>query len=169
MLRSVRPSHGEMVHACLASSEPDVVAHEGVARKAEHPLRRCHLEVSGGELLEGPVPAVHPVQVPPAVPVGDHMQHTIGVPFGLEERLAPGGQTPAARKRARIRIDRQVGHPQLGVVPWHLGVVPLDPRQVPAVRRDPWRRHEVRARDEHLDAQRPIHGNGDQIVGRLGV
>ena len=149
--RAVGPPHGQVVNAHLPSCEPDVVPDEGIAGQAEHPLRRGHLELTGGQRMQGPGTGVDPVEVPPAAPVGDHVQHAVGPPFGLEERLALGGHAPPAGQGAPVRSDGQVGHPEFGVVPGQLRVVPLDPGQPQPIRRDPRGRHEVGTGDQHVD------------------
>ncbi len=134
---AVGPQDRQVVDAVLPPGEPHVVADEGVPGEAEHPLRGGHLEPAGGQLHE--VLAVETVEVPPAVPVGDHVQHPVGAPLWLEERLPRRRHTPGTRQRSVV----QVRHPELAVVPRQVRVVPLDPGQTPPVGRDPGPRHEV--------------------------
>ncbi len=160
---AIGPQHGEVVHTTLPASEPHVVAHEGVPGEPEHPLGRGDLELA--ERQPDEVFIVEAVQVPPAVPVRDHVQHPVGPPLGLEERLP-------RRRHAALGGDRtvtKVGDPQSAVVPRQVRMVPLDPRQAAAVGRDPGRRHEVGPRHEHLDPLRAVERNGDDLVGGLAV
>ena len=119
---------GESVDTALPAGEPHVVADEGVPGEPEHPLGRGDLELAGRQPDQ--VVTFEPVQVPPAVPVADHVQGPVSPPLGLEKRLP-------RRRHAAPSLDRavaQVGNPELAVVPGQVRVVPLDPRQATAVR-----------------------------------
>jgi len=127
------------------------------------------LGLAAGQGLQGPGVGVHPVHVPPASPVGDHVQHPVGPPLGLKKRLAPGGHASGTGQVAPLGVGNQVGHPQLGVVPRQVGVVPTNPGQAGSVRGDPGPGHEVGTGGDHVDPHRPVGGHGHQLVGRLAT
>ena len=89
-----------------------------------------------------------------------------------DARRAPArlddGDPRAAGDRPRLAqrpVGRDVGDPQPGRVPRHVGEVPLDPGEAGAVGRGPRRRDEVGARDEDAAGRRPtVEGDRDELV-----
>jgi len=86
------------------------------------------------------------VQVPPAAAVGDEVQQAVGRPLRLADRFAHAARDHAAVDQAAVRCD--IGHPQLGALPGHARVVPAQPGQVAAVRRQARRGIEIVAVDQ---------------------
>src|ERR1700722_662082 len=119
-------------------------AEKGVARLAEHPLRTGELS---GMRTKRPNRAVAALvaagEVPPAVTGGDKIEHAVGRPLRLADRLGLAARDLAPAPQAAVLGE--LGDPQLGADPRHVGVVPLHPGQAAAVRRQPWRGVEVAA------------------------
>ena len=87
-------------------------------------------------------------------------------PSADHSRLGDRLVDPAGRQLGRP--ERPVGgdrrDPQPGGVPRHVGVVPLEPGEPVAGRRQARRGDEVRAADEDRRGRLAIEGNGDQLV-----
>src|SRR3546814_13932442 len=83
---------------------------------------------------------------PPAGPVGNVEQLAVGRPFRLEDRFA--GAAGDAPRTTEVSVVRDLGNPQLGPVPGHVGMVPGDPGEPPPVRRQTRRCVEIRTRSE---------------------
>ncbi len=147
-----RVGEGERLRIAAAERQPaqalgraldpdhrDAGVGERVGRAAEDPVRVAELGSLLGErlwLARGRLP----VQVPEAGAVGDEVQYAVGAPARLPDRL--GGAAGDMLGGADRAVGRELAAPQLGAVPWHLRVVPLQPRDSGAVRA------RARARDE---------------------
>ena len=154
----VRRCASEVVEAVALVGEHDAaVGSEGVPRLSERPLRHADLGVDLDPRLDlaGRCPAV---EVPPAGAVGHEPQRSVGVPAGLGDGLAVGaavtGPVRSARHDLRRPEARAVGpdvdrrDAQLGAVPRHVGVVPLQPAEAGAVGREAGVGDEVRTGDD---------------------
>ena len=137
-----------------------------IRRQAESPLRPAALRLHRRHRCHAL--AVRAVEVPPAGAVGDEVQHRVGRPFGLEDRLIrPPGDMPRLHQ---LPIGIDVRHPQLGASPGHAWLVPRQPTELTAVGAHARRGVEVVAahqRSRLAAAQRHV----PQVVadGRAGV
>ncbi len=142
------------------------VASFGVARAAEHPVRFHDLE--GADRLRGQFAGgdIDAVEVPPLVAIGDDGERAVAPPQRLLQRLVTVANQLA---RAAHRHAIEFGDPQLGRVPRHVRVHPLDPHDRSTIGRDPRRRIEVGPGRDHRGAHRSVGGNGDDLVHGLAV
>ena len=139
-----RPPHGRYHHRV-------VVAHR-VAGIVEHPRRAVHLGVELEHRRQ--VTAVEPIEVPPAVVVAHHVEAAVGTPLGLHHR-------------AHSRYRALAVHPQLGLVPGHVGVVPLHPRQPLPVGAGSGPGVEIGASGHDLRLARAVAAQPYNLVGLL--
>ncbi len=99
---------------------------EDVQRHVEDPLRLAELGLDRRERGDRAID-LDPVEVPPAGPVGDEVQQPVRRPRRLEDRLFQ-----STRDQARVRcaaVGCQVGEPEFGAVPRHVGMVPFESRR----------------------------------------
>ena len=139
---------------------------EGVGSRAQAPRRHPELGLHRRHRLA--LSAAPPVQVPPAAAVGDEIEHAVGRPFRLEHRLAAAaGDHP---RRADRAIGKQVRHPQLGLVPGHVRMIPRQPSQPGTVGADRRIAAEVATFDQHLTGaagrQVQCHDGVDRLAPR---
>ena len=86
------------------------------------------------------------------------------MPLGLGDRfVAPTGHQPRRADLAPIGSG-ELANPQLGAVPRHVGVVPLQPAQVEAVGAHPRCRDEIRTGDDHDRLAAGLGLDGDQLI-----
>ena len=105
-----------------------------------------------------PPSASRRVHVPPVGAVRDEVERAVGAPHaaGSPTRPRPPATT-AASPMLRPSAD-EVGDEQLGGVPGHVGVVPLDPRQLRAVGRDAGAATKSGPVTRHHGLGRPVGG-----------
>ena len=137
-----------------------------VARLAEHPVGLDDVVRALGHCGEFAAVEVDSIQVPPVVAVGGHDQRAVGHPLRLLERFV--AITHHAASTVCLAVA-EFGAPQLGGVPWHVGVHPLHPHQGGAVGRHPGRSVEVGTRRQGLDAAGAVGGDGDDLVHGVGA
>ena len=173
--------HGQVVEpvALVGEHDPPVVQ-ERVARLAEHPLRhadlRLHLDPGldlAASLIRDPA-----VEVPPARAVGNEPQRSVRVPPGLEHRFAVarparGTVGPAGHHHRAVELRAGGGpldrrHHQLGAVPGHVRVVPLQPAQPGAVGREPGVGDEVGPADQRTGLELAVAVDHHHLVDHLG-
>ena len=148
-----------------ADGHDRAVRQEPVGRAVEDPSRVGELGLQPGEQLElrslGQA-----VQVPPAGAVADEVQRAVRRPLGLGDRLVvtAGGQV-ALSERA-VLAERRDAQP--GRVPWHVRVVPLEPRQPQAVGRRARRGQEVGALVQHALGRRSP-SSGTSTMAATGI
>ena len=137
---------------------------EAVGAHPEHPLGLAEL---GLHRTERPRRAlVAAIEVPPAAAVRDEVEDALGRPLGLEDRLlGPAGHELGRRERA---VAVELGAPQRAAVPRHVGVVPGEPGQAPAIGAEARRGVEIAARDQHPLVPAAVEGHGDDGVEGLG-
>ena len=92
------------------------------------------------------------IEIPPAGAIRYEKQRAIRRPLGLENRLLGAAGDLFARADRAVGIDQR--DPELGAVPRHVRMVPLNPRQELPVGADDRIRIEVRAFDEHATRHR---------------
>ena len=127
---------------------PSAVEHR-VAGRAERP--RGHPDVGVGADHGLDVVARQPaVEVPPVGAVGEEPQRAVGPPPRLGDRL------PRPACDDRLLTGGEVADDELGGVPRHRRVVPLQPGQRGAVRGQPRCRDEVRAGHQHVRLARAM-------------
>ena len=143
----------------VVRADDAAVGQERVPRLAEDPQRPADLGLERGQRL-----AVA-VEVPPAGAVGAVVQDAVRAPLGLHDRLARAARDEPSRRERR----RELRDPQLRALPRHPRVVPGQPRDPLAVRRDPRRGVEVVARGEHARLGRAVDGHRDEVVDVLGL
>ena len=155
---AVEAAHGQAVEpvAPPRHHHPPVVEH-GVAGGAEHPGRHADVGVGAHHGLDV-VAGLPAVEVPPVGAVGEEPQRAVGPPPRLGDRLDRTARDDGLLPGGEIADD------QLGGVPRHRRVVPLQPRERGAVRRHPRRRHEVRSADEDLRLARNPGVEHDDLV-----
>ena len=105
------------------------------------------------------------VQIPPAAAVGNEVQQAVRRPFRLANRLARAAGDQAWRPQAAVRVH--VGQPQFRALPRQARVVPADPGQLAAIRRQTRRRIKVVAARQHRFT--PVEADGGQAVFRMRV
>ena len=151
-----------------ASSDRDdrAVRQEAVRRAPEHPRGVGELGLHRGQWLE-PGALDEAIQVPPAAAIRDEVEDPVGAPLGLGDGLIRAAGGEIGRAQRAVRGD--LGDAQAGGLPGHGRVVPFEPRQPVAGRRDPRRGDEVDP--GHQDPRRtlPIHGDVDDLVAGLAV
>ncbi len=169
---------GQVVNPVGGVGDDDAaVGQPGVAGLGEHPGGGADLAAQGGHRGDGGLGARHQpgrgvdaVEVPPVGPVG-HEPQVLAVPLRLRDRLLTGPHQAARRAHpAPVVVVVDGAEPQLGAVPRHVGVIPLQPAQRPAVGAGPGRGHEVGAADQHGGLGGP-GGEGLQghdLIGHLG-
>ena len=126
------------------------VAQDRVRALTELPERARELLLGRVEGLRRLADQAHLVEVPPARPVGDHVQAGRVAPQGRQNRFLHAALDQPAPAGHAI-LDRC--HPQLGPVPGHARMVPADPGQALAVRGRRGERVEVRAGDKLADGR----------------
>src|SRR5713101_8001756 len=134
-----------------------------VVGSAEYPLRSGELLFRVAQRLVAMTSRA--VEVPPACPIGDVVQLALRSPLGLADRLARTAGDLARRLKRPVRIE--LTDPELGPVPWHVGVVPREPRKPSSVGAEPGRRVEVVAAREHYRIAPPVHVECDERVDSL--
>ena len=137
-----------------ATARIAAVVEERVRRAAEDPCGiaelRLHRRQVPGAAPSRPAVAVEREQVPPARRLVRHeVQHAVGAPGRLDDRdVRAAGDRP--RGAERHRPSATSADPQADRVPGHVGVVPLEPGQRPAIGRRPGRGVEVGPGHEQL-------------------
>ena len=121
------------------------IGQEPVRRSVEDPGRVGELGIHRRQRLETR-PVDQAVQVPPAAPVADQVERAVGRPFGLDDRLLRSAGGQAGWPERAVGLERCDAQP--GGVPRHVRVVPFEPGQLTAVRRQPGRGDEVGPADE---------------------
>ena len=114
-------------HAALAvqDGEPPVAEHR-VRPPAQLPQRLGELLLGRVQRLRRLADQADLVHVPPAGPVGDHVQAGLVAPHRRQHRLShPALNQPPAPQHPLGNL----GHPQFGPIPGHPRVVPADPGQ----------------------------------------
>ena len=114
-----------------ADGDDRTVGQEAIRRAIEDPCRVGELGLQRRKRLQ-PRPVHQPVEVPPTAPVADEVQHAVGRPLRLGDRLVRAAGRQFGDAREPIVADR--GDSQPGRVPGHVGVVPLEPREWPTRR-----------------------------------
>ena len=162
-----------MVRPCRTAQVVEAAAEVGVhdpvvvqERDADWPKTHCGTPISPSRVDQGLDPRRRPrgpAWVPPAGAVGHEPQRAVGRPPGLGDRLAVpvatrdrgrAGPPPPRGGRGRGRLGRvpEVGYAQLGPVPGHVRMGPLQPAQPAAVGRAPGAGHEVGPRHQRCGA-----------------
>ncbi len=160
------------------------VGQEPVPLEPEQPLGRPELGLHRTQSRLRSV-GLDPVEVPPSRPVGHEVERPVRTPLGLEDRFVR-----AAGNLGHVgqgTVGRQVGHPQFGSVPGHVGVIPGQPgeplspdtrsgEEVVSARYDPWRQRAVEGEEHQLvDGFRlgpvvlPHRQNQVTVEGEVGV
>ena len=108
---------------------------EDHAGQTEDPVRRGDLELPGDRTLKaGALEVGDPVQVVPALVVRGDPQRGVGSPYRHGQRgVAVAADAPGVTQFGCV--FGEVGEPQLGAVPGHVGQIPLNPRKAGAVGR----------------------------------
>src|SRR5207244_69584 len=91
----------------------------------------------------------------------------VRAPVGLKDGFA--WSTGHPNRLAHRAVFGEVGHPELGPVPWHAGVVPARPGQLSTIGADPGERAEVASREDHPWRRRAVGWECDQLVGDLAA
>ena len=154
----------EVVEAVPGEGHEDAaVAEHGVARLVEDPVGHADLGLDRRRPATARAPAgrtggdggvdrggVEPVEVPPVGAVGEEEQVAVGGPLRLGDRSSrlPATTTDGPREMTALAVGGgvELGDVQLGAVPRHVGVVPLEPGEVAAVGADPRARPRSRGR-----------------------
>ena len=175
--------------ALVAAGGDDAGGGVGVGRHAEEPGGHAELGVAGVERVDsrrrpalraacgqdarvprgggcrgGGPGGVQAVEVPPAAAVGDEGEPAVGVEAGLLDCLGRGGVAAgdeAWGNRAPAFVE--VGEPEFGGVPGHVGVVPAQPGELRAVGREPGTAVEVGAGDEFGGGRRVGRGGRGRV------
>src|SRR5712691_6276388 len=134
-----------------------------VVRSTEHPLRSGELLFRLAQRLVAMTSRA--VEVPPARPVGDVVQLALRSPLRLADRLARTAGDLARRRDRPVRVE--LPDPELGPVPWHVRVVPREPREPASFGAELWRRVEIVAAREHDRIASPVHIECDERVDSL--
>ena len=129
---------------------------ERISRLAEHPLRDCEF---GGLVGESREPAVRclDVDIPPVVDIGHDMQHTVRIEHRAEQRNVI--RLPERGRRADTALCVDVGSPQLGHVPRHMGMIPGQPDQALRARRQTRAGIEVMPLGQRVDPPVAVYGD----------
>src|SRR5262249_54364440 len=106
---------------------------ESVGRHPKDPLRRAEFRLAIEQRFRAAVFVT--IEVPPSSAVGDEMKPAVRRPLGLEDRFGGSSGNPAALAQLTQRAD--IGQPELGAVPWHVRVIPLQPGELASVRTEP--------------------------------
>ena len=153
-----------------AADQPPV-GQERVGRASEAPLRATELGLHREHRLHL---SVHPaVEIPPAAPVRDEVQHTVGAERWLVDRLVAAASQlaniPESTRLApgRAPLRNELADPELGPVPGHLRMVPRGPDQVTTIGAQPWIRDEVMSAHQHDGLARPVCRETDDLVSCL--
>ncbi len=135
---------------------------EGIGRLPEYPLRLTELGLARTERMDAAGARIEAVEVPPAGAVGDEIEDAVGRELRLEDRF-PGaaGNPPRARQRA---VGGDLGQPQFGADPRHVGVVPGEPGEPRAIRRQSGRGVKIMALRQHTPRPRRARIDRDQRV-----
>ena len=136
----------------------------GVAREAEHPVRLHDVERPARHEAQVARAELDSIQIPPVGAIGGNGQRSVGGPFGLLQRLVSVADQATRIVRPTVT---EFGQPQLGRVPRHVGVHPLHPCEQSAIGRHARRGEEVGAAGEHLDPERTIGRDRDDLVDRF--
>ena len=136
---------------------------ERVRGHVEQPRRYPELLFPGRQGLDPAVDVA--IDVPPSCSVGDEMQHALGTPVRLEDRLL--GTSRYQPRLAHGPVLREIGHPQLAAVPWHVRVVPREPCQSPAVWGGPGVREKVVAGGQGPGLAGAVGWQGDELIQRF--
>ena len=75
------------------------------------------------------------------------MQHALGVPLGLHDRLLRAASDMAGWAEPPIRSE--VGHPQVGAIPGHARAVPGQPGKAATIGAGPRSGEEIMAAGHH--------------------
>jgi hypothetical protein len=105
------------------------------------------------------------VEVPPAGPVRNKVQHALGVPLGLHDRLVRAADDVAGWAEPPIRA--KVGDPQVGAIPGHAWAVPGQPGKAAAIRAGTGSGVKIMAAGHHPRLGRPIDGKGHELVDHV--
>ena len=141
------------------------VGEEGIALAGEHPPRQRELGFCGSERPH--VVAAGGIQVPPPGPVGDEVEHSVGTPPRIDDRLRlSAGDHPFVAEGA-VLAER--GDAELRAVERHARVVPGEPGELRAGRIDPWRRVEIVAGRDHTRLGGSVRWKGDELVQHLAA
>jgi len=147
------------------------VAEVRIRRHREHPLWLPEIGVTGTQRRQRPgarIVGLRPIQVPPAGAIRHEVQHTVRRPGRLEHRLTgPSGHALSCHDLS-LRVE--VADPQLGAVPGHLRMAPLQPGQELSVGRDDRIGVEIGTLDQHRAMPvmvAAIRGHGDNRGPRL--
>ncbi len=100
-------------------------------------------------------------QVPPVAAIGNAQQFIVAQPAGLQV-----GKTVCDDSAAcYIAAFRQRHYFQCGVVPGHVGMMPFEKGQLPAIRRQCGRAAEIRAFRQHRQLSGLQRDGGEKIAG----
>ena len=145
---AVQQQPGQLADAVVDIGANDlVVGTERIHRSAEGPVRAGEFGLHRTHRFGGAGAGVLAVQIPPAAAVGHKIQGAVGRPFRLANRFigAAGDQA----RRTQVAIGLHLGQPQLGALPRHARVIPAEPSQRAAIRRQARRGVKIVALGQH--------------------